>query len=925
MTLAGIRHLTIAGLLALSAVALAAPSPSSQVPDLEVDRIEFQGVTVLSEQTILPAIEVSVGERPDRKKVVKSAENLQALYKANGYEQVRIRTQLARHREERGVAQTVLEFIVSEGLPTRVDKIRVRGDGVRSEAAQEYWKSIQTALQTRVALASGDILVQDKLGVSRRQLLDFMATREYIGARVDDVIVEESVRKDATAARWVDLEFIVTPGDRVSFGFRGNETINTNLLMSLIDEQRLLGLGRDYLNAIKARVEEEYRALGFAKVLVTPYKSETLQGNDSHVSFVVSEGPRVTLGNIAFDGNEAFKQEQLLDKFFQVSPPILQQNYYVEKEVQKSAELVIEWMKSRGYLSAKLVTINTKLVPSRRAGDRSLRADLTIYVYEWDQTVVQSVQVSFTRGTTKDLSPTDLPELSNTSFIKKIVGVSEGEPLNLFAFSEGMEALKAYYRAYGFLEVKLVNEGSDQVVKYSGENRFADISIEINPGPRYRVSQVVIEGLISTREEVLRRELQFKEGEILEEWRVTESEARLRRLGIFSLVTVRLSDDQAKPGFKVVRVSVQEGSPGVIGGGFGFRNDLGVRTFGGVSYGNLWGKNHTASLDLAINRRLEAFQLLNGADRKVGYAEYETRLSYTWPWFALGEMTFRPSLNLTGRGYRTFDASTAALSAAFERRLLAKPNLTGSFTISLERVRQYNSVDEENDQEAVRSIVDNQTLTLGSITPAFKLDLRDNPLAPTSGFLFTGSSEIAFPWLLSSGRSQTLSESFPIGYTRSQIRADAYASLGADIIGYFSFRMGYARSTADPLNPSVNDPSGAIPLIKQFALGGVGSLRGFQEQELNFQNFIIRGTQTYVNYRAQIDLPFAGALRFGPFLDAANLNVDVFSFGNLRWGTGFGFRYLTPVGPVNLDFGFKLFKPAEERDFWNVYFSIGVI
>ena len=40
--------------------------------------------------------------------------------------------------------------------------------------------------------------------------------------------------------------------------------------------------------------------------------------------------------------------------------------------------------------------------------------------------------------------------------------------------------------------------------------------------------------------------------------------------------------------------------------------------------------------------------------------------------------------------------------------------------------------------------------------------------------------------------------------------------------------------------------------------------------------------------------------------------------------TGFGFRYITPVGPINLDWGFKLFpKPDEEP--YRIYFSVGVI
>jgi outer membrane translocation and assembly module TamA len=66
-------------------------------------------------------------------------------------------------------------------------------------------------------------------------------------------------------------------------------------------------------------------------------------------------------------------------------------------------------------------------------------------------------------------------------------------------------------------------------------------------------------------------------------------------------------------------------------------------------------------------------------------------------------------------------------------------------------------------------------------------------------------------------------------------------------------------------------------------------------------------------------------MRFGPFLDGANLLVNEFSFtSGLRFGAGFGFHYQSPVGPVNFDLGFKL-KPRIDEDPYQFYFSIGHI
>jgi outer membrane protein insertion porin family len=272
------------------------------------------------------------------------------------------------------------------------------------------------------------------------------------------------------------------------------------------------------------------------------------------------------------------------------------------------------------------------------------------------------------------------------------------------------------------------------------------------------------------------------------------------------------------------------------------------------------------------------------------------------------DLTFKPRINFDKTEYRTFDKSSTSVTASWERPLLTEVNLLGIFSYSWERTHQFNA----------EAAVDNDVLTIGTITPALKLDLRDDPLSPTSGFYGTTSFDWADPIFLSQ-RAR-----YPIGYTRFQVRGDYFIPMTRTIIWYLSARGGIERSTIKARSDDPRDPQGQIPVSKQFALGGLGSLRGFQDQELNVQAFAIRGTLSYVNYRTQIDFPLTGPMRFGPFLDAANLKIDTFTFGDLRYGTGFGLRYLTPVGPVNFEWGFKI-SPRPGEDPHQFHFSIGMI
>lgn len=859
---------------------------------LTVDRLEFSGVTVFSVTQIEPSLEIGVGDRYEPTQVLRTAANLKKLYRAHGYEQVKIQAQFLRKKEKESF-EDVLEFKIEEGDPTRVAEVLIVSEGSVNSVVQRDW-------YTRVGLRQGDLLDEERLSAGKRNLQDLLASREYVGAQAETVRIETagipSGMETLKTNRWVKVEFRIRLGDRVSFGFRGNSVFNFTELLALVEDQRVLGLGKDYVISIKNRIEQEYRALGYAQIKVTPYTFEKPAQQERHVSYEIQEGPRVLLDHVEFDGNKTFSEADLQREFYAKASSVIRQGYYSEVDAKNAADLVIEWLKSKGYLSAKLVAMKATPFVNRIGGQLKNAVTLTLYVYEWDQTLVRTIELKGANAVTSEE-------------IKATLGIREGEPLNLSAFSQGIEALKALYRSKGYLGMSIANEEqSDQVINYLEDNRIADVFLEIVEGPRYRVSKIILEGLTFTHETVVTRELPIHEGEILEEFRVTETEARLRKLGIFSSVTLKVTDDPEKEGYKILRILFQEGTPGVINGGIGFRNDLGIRVFSGIAYTNLWGNNHTLAFDVNANRRV---------DSNYHFGEFQTQLAYVWPWFLNREMTFRPNFTVSRLQYRLFDATSVSAAAVLEKRLLS--HLTGSVSYTLERVNQFNATVYQQD---------NQGVTIGAITPTLRLDYRDHPLSPTRGFYGMASFEYAAPWLLSQ------LEGYPVSFTRFQLRTDSFIPVTSDVIWYCSFRMGIARNLesvqVDPVTGQVIPFSGAIPTIKRFALGGAGSLRGFTEQQLNHQTGSIHGMQSYINYRTQIDLPISGNLKIGPFLDAANLQVDTFSLGNLRFGAGVGIHYQTPVGPVNMDLGFNL-NPGIDRSTGRpepssvFYFTIGVI
>lgn len=852
---------------------------------LPLDRVDVLGVRIFDPAAIEAALRIAPGDIFDRGAVLRTEQNILSLYRARGYSEARIENHLLRKKSVAQGSEVTLEFVVTEGRPIRVASVEFQ---LRSTdpLKEQFLKSNLEKFKAQFGAFSGSVFDKERLDEGKLALQEFLAANDYIGARVIEMEALEGsppslpVEK-GEATEWVKLKIVLELGEKVQFGFRGNTEFTSGYLQSIVDEKRILGVGRDYVRDIQALIVDLYHSIGFDAVEVIPFTFESPDFQERHVTYEIHEGPRIKIDSVDFDGNITFDSNELRQQFFAHASNFIQKQIYVEKDVQKAADALVQWMREKGYLSAKMTTTHSVYISQPRSEASQKAVKVIVYLVEGDQTIVQHIQITGAHVLTPDQ-------------IKATLGVQESGPLNLSAFGDGLDLLKKRYRDLGYLNFTIANEGSDSVIQYSQENRSADLFLKLEEGPQFKIGKIKVEGLVKAKETIILRELNFldfKEGVILGESKMIQAELQLKRLGIFSALTVRTQEDSNSPDVKQIVIKVTEAERGILTWGPGVRSDLGVRLFSQLAYTDIWGENHTGSINVFANRRFYQYNFI----------EAQAQVAYTWPWFLIPGMTFRPSLQYGKTQYYNFAANNLMLSTVLERQLASKPNLLGSLGYTLERILQFNAA----------AIQDNSQLRIGTVTPRLTLDLRDNPLAPTKGIFVTGWLDVA---------TSGLGSSAEIGFYRAQFRTDFHLPVWRNIGLFFSFRTGYEQAYED------YDPTrDSIPLIKQFALGGIGSLRGYHELEYSKpQSILIKRSLSYVNYRTQVDLPIAGAFKFGVFVDAANLNVDSYCLGGLVYGTGFGFHYLTPLGSVNFDLGFKL-TPPPGSDTYVTHFSLGVI
>jgi outer membrane protein insertion porin family/translocation and assembly module TamA len=122
----------------------------------------------------------------------------------------------------------------------------------------------------------------------------------------------------------------------------------------------------------------------------------------------------------------------------------------------------------------------------------------------------------------------------------------------------------------------------------------------------------------------------------------------------------------------------------------------------------------------------------------------------------------------------------------------------------------------------------------------------------------------------------------------------------------------------------------SIPIFKRFFAGGSNSVRGYPYQKLGpldqLGNPIGGLALVEGSLETRFPLPFYKSLEGVLFFDFGNVyeeRLAIFDKG-LRYASGCGVRYLTPIGPVRFDVGYEL-NPPDQQFFhpYQFYFSIG--
>ncbi|MBN1356353.1 outer membrane protein assembly factor BamA [bacterium] len=493
----------------------------------------------------------------------------------------------------------------------------------------------------------------------------------------------------------------------------------------------------------------------------------------------------------------------------------------------------------------------------------SSKVALVIRITEGFQTTIQSITV-------KGNDTIDGDELLSLS------GLSVEQPYFPAAIENAKIRIASEYRRRGFSDISV-----DTQITFDKSRKSTRVDISINEGNRTVFGKTIIRGVQKTKRSVIDRNTLDIEDEPFNLETIQKMERNLSQTGLFASVQAESPLIQANEPRRNVIIALQERSSLYLETGPGYNTDSGLNGYLSFYTTNLFGTNRYLGSSIYVTEISDKSQITFREPEFAGYPiQMEIRLFRT----------------LTREdGYRLF-------------RYGGRANWTYRFSSRARAILEYR-LDEDRpmDIEVGTTIPDEyrNSVKIGSLAPAFLYDSRNDPRNPVKGQLFSLKVEFA--------REVYDSE---VDFTKTIFEGFQFLELLPEQVLGLAFRCGWGRD---------------LPFQERFKLGGIKTIRGWGYEDiagsagsgLRQEGSNVQGTggNTFMLGNLEWRVPLVWSFIGVVFIDSGNVweSVDNIRLDELKTSIGLGLRFMTPIGPVGVDYAYNVMRDDEDPRYrWSV-------
>jgi len=417
----------------------------------------------------------------------------------------------------------------------------------------------------------------------------------------------------------------------------------------------------------------------------------------------------------------------------------------------------------------------------------------------------------------------------------------------------------------------------------------ANIAITVDPGPMVRFGLVDVVGNTYTKSDVIYRELSFKPGDLYSRREILESQNNIYRTGLFTFTRLQVSTDtaaaeitssDAAPNFDL---KVVERKPSYIGFSTGAGQDeqqdltwdysleWGTRNWFGT--GRSWALQVKSAFIVVTDWRV---------------LSHRFAAQYTEPWIfgvrlpTTIQIAYEPGVRSVVQPYRIERIEG-------ELGVQARIGETKKAWLSL----VYENVNIFGLNRPIEEFRQEEGITIRrKIVFAFEKDSRPNIFIPASGSLSRIDAEFAGGFL-----------GGDVDFYKIVGSWARYQTYAASVVAT-RLKFGWVKS---------HSGGGPVPSVDRFYLGGANSIRGYQENRVGPMNDDTpEGGGVIGVANAEIRTPVIWKFWFTVFGDLGN-NWATFSDivpDDILLSMGIGLQYVSPVGPLRLDYAKRLVHPG---------------
>lgn len=650
--------------------------------------------------------------------------------------------------------------------------------------------------------------------------------------------------------------------------FDGNKKVNDKTLESEVMSKPNTVYNRSVVQQDARRILEVYKKAGRYNVSVDP---KIIERKDNRVDliFEIDEGAEAKINKINFFGNKHYSGPDLRDEIMSKESRwyrfFSSADKYDAERMNYDKEMLRQFYTTRGYADFDVTSAVAELSPDGKSFILNFTVD------EGPRYKIGDIKIN---SEIKDV---------NVEKLYKEVEIKKGKWYNskLVANSVTNITEELGKKGFVFVDVNPVLERHDEKV--------IDVTFNILQSARVFVNRINIFGNTRTVDEVIRREVRLDEGDAFNVSKIRDSRRNIENLNYFSKVDIQsvpVSSDKAD-----IDIGVVEKSTGYFNVGVGYSTTNGALVQAGVTENNFMGKGRQISLDGSISQRTKDYSV-----------------SFTEPYFLGRRLSAGFDIFYSDEDYQdesSYDSSSIG----------ARTRLGWNYTDDFFQVARYTIREDEikNVKDSASKYVKREKgKTTGSIIgQTLYYDKRDNKQRTKEGYFLSFGTDVAgvggnekfFKFDAKAVQFYTLADywtfkfhangGYIVGYGGKDVRLSNRYYLGGMNLRGFEF-----------------GGIGARDKVTEDALGGNWTLYGGTEL-----SFPIGLDELGVRGRTFFDI---GMLGKPDGIDTSEVNYS----SKPRASVGFGFEWYSPMGKIDLDFGFPVMKEDyDEKEVFRLNFG----